>query len=77
MESIPVTVKQKKLYGFYIPKDYTQTSDDDLIETDIYDSADEINKQYDIIDVVDDGIGIASNEIEKITDKFYRVDTTS
>ena len=41
--------KTKKLYGFYIPKDYTQTSDDDLIETDIYDSADEINKQYDII----------------------------
>lgn len=31
----------------------------------------------DRIDVVDDGIGIASNEIEKITDKFYRVDTNS
>jgi uncharacterized protein (TIGR02594 family) len=47
--------KLKKLYGFYIPKDYNVKEVDKLTEEDIYDSANDINKKYGIITVKSSG----------------------
>lgn len=41
--------KKKKFYGFYIPKDYLITAEDEITENDIYDNAEVLNNKFGII----------------------------
>ncbi|WP_299251655.1 PAAR-like protein [uncultured Cytophaga sp.] len=43
------STKTKKIYGFYIPKDYEPTEEDKLNASDIYKNAEEVNTKYKIV----------------------------
>ena len=49
--------KTKKLYGFYIPKDYAPTEADKLAISDTYETSNEINVNYGIVAGKSKGLG--------------------
>ena len=52
--------KKKKLWGFYIPEDYTPTEADKLVESDYYDDGN--NDNYDDGDIINKKFGIGTGK---------------